>query len=399
MADEKNGVGQISPHGGSLVNRTLSGLECQEVKAKAKELKKIALNARTFSDLELLSIGAVSPLEGFMVKKDYEGVVNEMRLSSGIPWTLPITLAVFSEEAKDLREGEDVALLDSTGEVVGILKLEDKFDYDKKKEAMEVYRTDEDRHPGVWYLHQRGDVLLGGRVNLLERPPLPSSFEAYKLDPVETRAVFKKLGWRTVVGFQTRNPIHRSHEYIQKCALELMDGLLIHPLVGKTKLDDIPSDVRLRCYEVLIEHYFPKDRAMLSVFPGAMRYAGPREAVFHALVRKNYGCTHFIVGRDAAGFGGYYGPYEAWDLFGQFKRSELDITPVFFAETFYCRRCGAVASAKTCPHDPSHRVALSGTRVRELLSSGDPLPAEFTRPEVDQVLSDWTRSGYQSDQP
>ncbi|NIO10688.1 MAG: sulfate adenylyltransferase [Deltaproteobacteria bacterium] len=393
MTDENNGVGQISPHGGSLVNRTLSGQECQEVKSRAKELKKIALNARTFSDLELLAIGAVSPLEGFMVKKDYDGVIHEMRLSSGVPWTLPITLAVDAEEARELNEGEDVALLGSEGEVVGILKLEEKYPYDKKKEALEVYRTDEDRHPGVWYLYQRGDILLGGRVNLLERPTLPEFFEPHRLDPVETRAVFKKLGWRTVVGFQTRNPIHRSHEYIQKCALELMDGLLIHPLVGKTKLDDIPSDVRLRCYEVLIEHYFPKDRAMLSVFPGAMRYAGPREAVFHALVRKNYGCTHFIVGRDAAGFGGYYGPYDAWDLFGQFKRSELDITPLFFAETFFCKRCGAVASAKTCPHDASQRVTLSGTRVRELLGSGEPLPEEFTRPEVDRILSDWTRTG------
>ena len=383
----------IKPHGGQLVNRVLTGEEQREAIARARELKAIALNARTLSDLELLAVGTCSPLEGFMGKRDYEGVVYGMRLSSGSLWTLPITLAVSREEAGELKEGEDVALLDSTGEPIGILSLEEKFGYDKKEEAWNVYQTDEERHPGVEYLYRRGDTLLGGKVKLMRREPLPSRFETYRLDPKETREVFQQRGWRTVVGFQTRNPIHRSHEYIQKCALELMDGLLIHPLVGKTKLDDIPSEVRLRCYEVLVEHYFPKERVFLSVFPGAMRYAGPREAVFHALVRKNYGCTHFIVGRDAAGVGGYYGPYDAWDLFGRFQREELDITPLFFAETFYCRRCDAVASTKTCPHNGDDHVTLSGTRVRELLGQGEALPGEFTRPEVSEVLGEWSRSG------
>ena len=382
----------IRPHGGQLVNRILSGEELEGAKASAKALKQIALNGRTVSDLELLAIGALSPLDGFMGKKDYESVVYEMRLSSGLLWTLPITLAVSSSEAKDLHEGDEIALMDSSGEVVGILFLEEKFGYNKKEEAWNVYRTDEDKHPGVWYLYQRGDLLLGGKVHLLAKSPLHPRFEVYRRDPVETRAIFQQRGWRTVVGFQTRNPIHRSHEYLQKCALELMDGLLIHPLVGKTKLDDIPSEVRLRCYEVLVEHYFPKDRVLLSVFPGAMRYAGPREAVFHALVRKNYGCTHFIVGRDAAGVGGYYGPYDAWDLFGRFEREELDITPLFFAETFYCRKCDAVASTKTCPHDGDNHVVLSGTRIRELLGRGEPLPEEFTRPEVSEVLGEWSRN-------
>lgn len=392
MGVEKNGLGPIAPHGGHFVNRALVGQERQEALARSRELKKIALNARILSDLELLAVGAFSPLEGFMGKRDYERVVYEMRLSSGILWTLPVTLAVSPEEAAELREGEEVALLDSTGEPVGLLALEEKFGYDKREEAWNVYKTDEERHPGVWYLYQRGNTLLGGKIKLIGRQPLLPRFEPYRLDPKEIREIFKQREWRTVVGFQTRNPIHRSHEYIQKCALELMDGLLIHPLVGKTKLDDIPSEVRLRCYEVLVEHYFPKDRALLSIFPGAMRYAGPREAVFHALVRKNYGCTHFIVGRDAAGVGGYYGPYDAWKLFGQFERDELDITPLFFAETFYCRRCAAVASAKTCPHDANHHVALSGTRVRELLGQGLPLPAEFTRPEVGAILDEWTRN-------
>ena len=379
----------IKPHGGRLVNRVLTGEEGEAAEARARDLKKVSLNARALSDLELLATGAFSPLDGFMGRGDYEGVVYEMRLQSGLLWTLPITLAVSSEEVRDLREGKEVTLLAPSGEVVGLLFLEEKFGYDKKEEAWNVYRTDEERHPGVQYLYQRGDVLLGGKVSLMRRPPLLRGFEAFKLDPLETRTIFQERGWRSVVGFQTRNPIHRSHEYIQKCALELMDGLLIHPLVGKTKLDDIPSEVRLRCYQVLVEHYFPKERVLLSVFPGAMRYAGPREAVFHALVRKNYGCTHFIVGRDPAGVGGYYGPYEARELFLSLGREELDITPLFFDEAFYCRRCDAVASSKTCPHDGPDRMSLSGTKVRELLAQGELLPEEFTRPEVAEVLLDW----------
>lgn len=393
MDKEKNAAITIAPHGGRLVHRVLVGDEREEARVRARELKQIALNARTLSDLELLAVGAFSPLEGFMRNKDYEGVVHGMRLSSGIPWTLPVTLAVSAEEGRELREGEDMALLDSSGEVVGLLSLEEKFGYDKKEEARNVYKTDEERHPGVWYLYQRGEILLGGKITLIQRLNSLNGFGKYKLDPAATRETFRQREWRTVVGFQTRNPIHRSHEYIQKCALELMDGLLIHPLVGKTKLDDIPSDVRLRCYEVLVEHYFPKEHVLLSVFPGAMRYAGPREAVFHAIVRKNYGCTHFIVGRDAAGFGGYYGPYDAWELFGQFGREELGITPLFFAESFYCRKCGAVASEKTCPHEKTERLALSGTRVRELLKDGEQLPPEFTRPEVGEVLGEWSRGG------
>lgn len=387
---------QIKPHGGKLVHRVVVGEEREEAQARSRELKRIALNARTLSDLELLAVGAFSPLEGFLGKKDYESVLYEMRLASGFLWTLPITLAVSSAEAKQIREGEEVALVDCSEEVVGILSLEEKFGYKKKEEAWNVYRTDEERHPGVWYLYQRGDLLLGGKVSLLRRPGLLGDFEAYKLDPAETRRIFRERGWRAVVGFQTRNPIHRSHEYIQKCALEILDGLLLHPLMGKTKLDDIPSEIRLRCYQVLVDRYFPAERVVLSIFPGAMRYAGPREAVFHALVRKNYGCTHFIVGRDAAGVGGYYGPYDAWELFKQFDREELGITTLFFAEAFYCRECHAVTSEKTCPHEARSRVTLSGTRVRELLQQGVPLPLEFTRPEVAAVLRDWSESQSQS---
>ena len=382
----------IRPHGGRLVNKILVGDARENAIVRARSLNRIALNARTMSDLELIAAGAFSPLEGFMGQADYRSVLTEMRFANGLPWSLPITLAVRESDAEPLRIGEEVALLSPWDELLGVLHLNEKFRFDKKEEARLVYGTEEERHPGVAYLYTRGELLLAGKIDLINRPPL-AGFEAYRRDPAETRAFFETSGWRTVVGFQTRNPIHRSHEYIQKCALELMDGILIHPLVGKTKLDDIPSEVRLRCYQALIEHYYPKDRVLLSVFPGAMRYAGPREAIFHALVRKNYGCTHFIVGRDHAGVGNFYHPFAAHEIFRKFSREELDIVPLFFDETFFCKRCGAVASPKTCPHPKEERVALSGTRVRELLSRGESLPPEFTRPEVAEVLAEWIQGG------
>ncbi len=382
----------ILPHGGSLVDRVLTGEARVEAELRARDYHQISLNARAASDLECLATGIFSPLQGFMGRADYERVIREMRLADGTLWTLPITLAVDKDEATKLKSGREVALLGSDGELLGLLSVEEIFAYNKQEEARLVYTTEEVRHPGVQYLYQRGELLVGGPIVLLRQPSLPG-FEDYYCTPAETRRRFTERGWRTVVGFQTRNPIHRSHEYIQKCALELMDGLLIHPLVGRTKLDDVPSEVRLRCYRVLEEHYFPKDRVMLSVFPGAMRYAGPREAIFHALVRKNYGCTHFIVGRDPAGVGGYYHPYAARDLFLRLSREELDITPLFFDEAFFCRRCDGMASAKTCPHDGSERVALSGTRVRELLRNGELLPEEFTRPEVSEILAEWVQAG------
>lgn len=385
---EVSSLTQILPHGGRLINRVLTGESRSEAERRAHDLPHISLNARAVSDLECLATGVFSPLRGFMDRADYERVVREMRLKNGILWTLPITLAVDKDEAAKLRDGRETALLGSDGELLGLLLVEEIYPYDKREEANLVYGTEDTRHPGVQYLYQRGELLLGGPVSLVRPPSLPG-FEDYYCVPAETRRRFQEQEWRTVVGFQTRNPIHRSHEYIQKCALELMDGLLIHPLVGRTKLDDVPSEVRLRCYRALKERYFPSERVMLSVFPGAMRYAGPREAVFHALVRKNYGCTHFIVGRDPAGVGGFYQPYAARELFLRLNREELDITPLFFDEAFFCRRCDGMASAKTCPHDASERVALSGTRVRELLRNGEPLPEEFTRPEVSEILAEW----------
>ncbi|MDA2932166.1 sulfate adenylyltransferase, partial [Nitrospinae bacterium AH-259-F20] len=340
--------GLIAPHGGELVDRVLEGEERDAAEEQAADLPQVALNARAISDLELIATGAFSPLEGFMNRETYLRVVKDMRLSDGLPWSLPITLAVDAAEAERLKPGHDVALLNPHGDLLAVLHLEEAYPYDKQEEARLVYRTEEDTHPGVLYLYQRGDVLLAGPVSLVRRSIL-KGFEPYSVEPRALRRQFADRGWRTIVAFQTRNPIHRAHEYIQKCALELMDGLLVHPLVGRTKLDDVPNWVRLECYRVLLENYYPKERALLTAFPGAMRYAGPREAIFHALVRKNYGCTHFIVGRDHAGVGSYYGTYDAQHIFGEFDRDDLGITPLFFEHTFYCEACGAMASPKTCP--------------------------------------------------
>ncbi len=381
---------QAPPHGGRLIDRVLRGDALQDARERALSLKRIALNARMMSDVELLAIGAYSPLEGFMSERDYRAVLRETHLASGLPWTLPITLAVRRAAADSLREGEDIALVSPREAPIGILHLEERFPYDAREEARLVYGTDDPRHPGAQYQLTRGDVLLAGSVDLIMRPPLPG-FDAYRLDPADARARFRELGWRTVVGFQSQQPMHRAHEYIQKCALEPLDGLFIHPLVGQTKLDELPSEVRVRCYQVLVEQYYPKNRVVLAAFPGAMRYAGPRETVVHALVRKNYGCTHFIVGREYAGIESAFSPITVDQMFSRFQPHELGIVPLFFDETFYCRRCETVTSPKTCPHGSQDRVALSGAVVRELLGRGEMVPTEFARPEVADILRSWAR--------
>jgi sulfate adenylyltransferase len=354
-------------------------------------LPRLELNAREEADLELIAGGAFSPLEGFMGEADYISVRDDRRLADGLVWTIPVTLSATSEERAKLKIGDDVALSSREGRLLAILHLTEIFTYDKEKEAERVYRTTEDAHAGVKALYRQGEYLLGGRVSVLDQPRR-QEFAPYRFSPRELRALFAERGWERIVAFQTRNPVHRAHEYIQKCALETVDGLLLHPIVGETKSDDIPADVRLRAYEVIIEHYYPLARTQLAVLPAAMRYAGPREAVFHAIIRQNYGCSHFIVGRDHAGVGSYYGTYDAQRIFSEFAPGELKITPMFFDNTFFCRRCDGMASLKTCPHDQDHHVSLSGTRVREMLSRGEIPPIEFTRPEVAQVLIEGLRA-------
>jgi sulfate adenylyltransferase len=375
----------IAAHGGKLINRELSGIERETLLERAPSMRALRLRARESADLEMIANGALSPLEGFMCEEDYIAVRGNKHLASGLPWTIPVTLSAGDEVAGDLKEGADVALYADEEHLMGVLHLQQKFRYDKQREAERVYLTADAAHPGVRALFEQGEWLLGGRVSLLNRPRNPA-FPAYRLDPRQTREAFIKKGWRRVVAFQTRNPIHRAHEYIIKCALEVVDGLLLHPLVGETKADDIPASVRMRCYEAMLEHYFPKTRTLLAVNPASMRYAGPREAVFHAIIRKNYGCTHFIVGRDHAGVGSYYGTYDAHYIFNEFDAEALGITPLFFDHSFYCRLCDSMASNKTCPHNSTEHVTLSGTRVRDMLARGEMPPREFSRPEVASIL-------------
>jgi sulfate adenylyltransferase len=374
----------IAPHGGELVLNMAGEAERAELQARAKSLPEIVIGSRQLADLEMLAIGAYSPLGGFMKHADYLGVVNDMHLENGLPWSIPITLSATSEQAAAWKEGSQVALVNEQGTLQAVMTIEEKFAYDKQHEASKVYRTTEEAHPGVKAMYQQGDILLGGPVRVVALQN--QAFARYRLTPSQSRQMFSELSWKRVVGFQTRNPVHRAHEYIQKCAMETVDGLFLHPLVGDTKGDDIPADVRMRCYEVLLENYYPAERVRLGVLPAAMRYAGPREAIFHALMRKNYGCSHFIVGRDHAGVGNYYGTYDAHYIFAEFDPEKLGITPMFFDHTFFCRACDSMASAKTCPHGNDQHVTLSGTKVRQMLQAGEVPPREFSRPEVAKVL-------------
>src|SRR5437762_1651863 len=328
---------QINPaHGGKLINRVLEGRAREQCRELSSRLPRVQLNGRQLSDVELISIGAFSPLEGFMNRQDYKAVLADERLANGLPWTIPVTLATSKEMAEIAAKAGAVSLVDAQDQIIAVLEVEQTYGYDKDEEARSVLKTTSEAHPGVRYLQSVGSYCIAGRISLLQKPD-HSGFANHILEPKETRYLFAERSWKTIVAFQTRNPVHRAHEYILKCALETVDGLLLHPLVGETKGDDIPAEVRMDCYQVLLERYYPADRTLLSVLPANMRYAGPKEAIFHAIMRKNYGCTHFIVGRDHAGVGSYYGTYDAQKIFDQFPVDDIGILPLRFDHTFFCQ--------------------------------------------------------------
>ncbi len=383
----------VPPHGGQLKPLLLENEERMTELEKAKSLPKIRMGSRETSDLIMLGIGAFSPLEGFMRQEDYVEVVKTMHLNDGTLWPIPITLSVDDNHANGIKINDEIALIDDeTDELMGTMKVEEKFSYDKKHEAINVFRTDDEAHPGVTKIYSQPDIYLSGSVKVLSEGEYPERFRAFYARPAETRAFFAQMGWEKVAGFQTRNPIHRSHEYVTKIALEVSDGILIHPLVGKLKADDIPADIRMKCYKVLLENYYPKDRVVCKVYPMEMRYGGPREAVLHAIFRQNFGCSHLIIGRDHAGVGNYYGPFDAQKIFNEINDGELAIKPLNIDWTFWCYKCEGMASMKTCPHDKQDRLLISGTKLRQMLASGERPAREFSRPEVIDILLQYYKS-------
>ncbi len=375
----------IQPHGGKLINCYLSEKEQEETLSRACNLPCLTLTIRNIADLECISTGVYSPLEGFVDEQEYNSIVKDMRLTNGLAWSIPVTLQVSESVANQYQLDSEIALAHPNGDILAVMTVTSKFKPDQNFDAKQVYRTHEEAHPGVTAMRREGEVYLGGPVKLINSVPY-QDFLDYRLTPEATRVEFARREWNTVVAFQTRNPIHRAHEYITKIALELVDGLFINPLVGQTKSDDIPADVRMKCYQVLMEKYYPQNRVCLGVFPAAMRYAGPREAIMHAIARQNYGCTHFIVGRDHAGVGDYYGTYDAQYIFDEFTENELKITPLKFEHAFYCTRNQSMATGKTSPSTKEERIHLSGTKVRGMLRNGQTPPPEFSRPEVAEIL-------------
>ncbi len=381
---------RIFPHGNILVNRVVEGPRAAEVRAEGGSLRRLTLTPKQSCDLEMISVGAFSPLKGFMGRADFESVCTSMRLASGVLWPIPILLS--TDAASAPKAGERIALHAPNGVLQAVLTVSEVFPHDKRLEIPNVFRTEDSGHPGVAQVLAEGEVCVAGAVETLAvcvDPSGPEAFVEHRLTPAQTRDAFDQQGWTTVAAFQTRNPIHRAHEYLCKCAQEICDGLLVHPLVGETKEGDIPAGVRMECYKVLLENYFVPERTLLSVMPAAMRYAGPREAILHAIIRQNYGCTHFIVGRDHAGVGTYYGSYDAQRIFDDLNPGDLLITPLKFEHAAYSKRAGGMVSPKTFPNIPGDQVALSGTKVREMLAAGQRPPEEFTRHEVADVLIRW----------
>ncbi|MDZ7263987.1 MAG: sulfate adenylyltransferase [candidate division KSB1 bacterium] len=383
----------VPPHGGQLKPLLLDHEQRAAELERAKTLLPVRMTSRETSDLIMLGIGAFSPLEGFMNRDNYLKVVQTMHLVNGILWPIPITLAVSKEQSGQIRIGQEIALIDDeSSTIMATMKVEEKFTYDKHYEAKHVFRTEDEAHPGVAKVFAQHEIYLAGPVKVLSEGEYPERFGTFYARPAETRAIFAQLGWKKVAAFQTRNPIHRSHEYVTKIALEVSDGILIHPLVGKLKDDDIPADIRMKCYEVLLENYYPQDRVICKVYPMEMRYGGPREAVLHAIFRQNFGCSHLIVGRDHAGVGNYYGPFDAQKIFEDFSADELAIKPLNIDWTFWCYKCEGMASTKTCPHGKEDRLLISGTKLREMLARGEKPAKEFSRPEVIEILIDYYRT-------
>ncbi|MEE9212607.1 MAG: sulfate adenylyltransferase [Phycisphaeraceae bacterium] len=388
----------IAPHGGALVNRIVTADQADQLKDQAAALPVITLSAKQACDLEMIAIGAFSPLQGFVGKADFQSICKDMRLASsgsGAVWPIPITLAVNDDTKATLKEGGPAALQHSDGTLLAVIDVQEIYPHDKKLEVPSVFRTEDAAHPGVKAVVDEGDWLVGGPIDVITVTPerdTGEQFTEYRLPPAKTRDAFTQHGWTTIAAFQTRNPIHRAHEYLTKCALEITDGLLIHPLVGETKPGDIPADVRMACYHTIIDNYYVKDRTMLTVMPAAMRYAGPREAILHALTRQNYGVSHFIVGRDHAGVGDYYGTYDAQLIFNEFDDDQIKITPLKFEHSAWCNPCEGMTSGKTCPHGPDDKIFLSGTKVRAMLKQGQRPPMEFSRPEVADILIKWAQS-------
>ncbi|HEC92455.1 MAG TPA: sulfate adenylyltransferase [Candidatus Atribacteria bacterium] len=380
----------IQPHGGKLTPRLIKGEELREEKKRAEKLQKIFLTSRETSDLIMIGIGAFSPLSGFMGSKDWKMVCDEFKISSNIFWPIPITLSVSKDIASKIKEGDQVTLVDSeTKKTMAIMQVDEKYTINKKYECIQIFKTDDINHPGVAKVMQQGEVNLAGTVKVFSELDYPERFKGHYFRPIETREIFKQKGWKKIPVLQLRNPMHRSHEYIAKIALEVSDGIFIHQLVGKLKKGDIPADVRVKCVDILIENYFPKERVVVGVYPMEMRYAGPREALLHALIRQNYGATHMIIGRDHAGVGNYYGPFDAQKIFYEIPKDALKVEILPMDLTFYCYKCKSMASMKTCPHSEEDRLFLSGTSLRKLLMEGKPVPEEFSRPEVLNILNDY----------